>query len=195
MLLSESEKDQMNIVCLSGSKFGMTTRIALDQVLSLIAGKYPQHRTTLLDLADYDVEFSDGRHYLDYEGDTGYVAKTIMEADAIIIGTPIFQASIPGTLKNVFDLLPFNAFQNRVVGIIALAGSARHYLVVEHHLKSILSYMKAYLVRQYVFIEDVDFDDQKTIINPDIHARIERLVHETVLTMEVYNRMKSGRIL
>ncbi len=33
------------------------------------------------------------------EGDTKYVTETIMAADALIIGTPTFQASIPATLK------------------------------------------------------------------------------------------------
>lgn len=67
---------------------------------------------TLIDLAEYDIQFSDGRDYWEYEGDTRYVARTVMEADAIIIGTPIFQASIPATLKNIFDLLPFSAFRD-----------------------------------------------------------------------------------
>jgi FMN reductase len=45
---------------------------------------------------------------MDYTGDTRVVLEKIMEADAYIIGTPVFQASIPGTLKNLFDLLPVN---------------------------------------------------------------------------------------
>ena len=53
--------------------------------------------------------FSDGRDFRDYEGDTKRVAEVIMAADALIIGTPVFHASIPATLKNVFDLLPQNA--------------------------------------------------------------------------------------
>ena len=61
--------------------------------------KFREVSKLLLDLAEYNVQFSDGRNYLEYEGDTGYVTKTIMEADAMIIGTPIFQASIPATLK------------------------------------------------------------------------------------------------
>ncbi|MFP3360314.1 NAD(P)H-dependent oxidoreductase, partial [Planococcus sp. SIMBA_143] len=91
---------------LSGSKVGSKTRTAMNYTITKLQEKYPEMETELLDLADYDIQFSDGRNYLDYEGDTGYVTKTIMEADAVIIGTPIFQASIPATLKNIFDLLP-----------------------------------------------------------------------------------------
>lgn len=77
----------MKIVGLSGSKVGSKTRIAM---VKEIVEKYPESEVTLIDLADYDVQFSDGRDYLKYKGDTKYVAETIMEADAIIIGTPIF---------------------------------------------------------------------------------------------------------
>lgn len=183
----------MKIVCLAGSRFGSTTRVALEHAVKEISKKYPQHRTTLLDLADYEVEFSDGRDYTEYQGDTGHVARTIMESDAVIIGTPIFQASIPGTLKNIFDLLPYNAFEGKVVGIIALAGSARHFLVVEHQLKSILNYMKAHIVRQYVYIEDIDFDDQKEIVNEEIISRIRRLVGDTITTMELCHKIQEQR--
>ena len=96
----------MKIVGLSGSIVGSKTRTAMNYVAKELAEKYPEVEVTLIDLADYNVQFSDGRNYLEYEGDTGFVTKTIMEADAIIIGTPIFQASIPATLKNIFDLLP-----------------------------------------------------------------------------------------
>ena len=183
----------MKVVCLAGSKFGNTTRIALDLVENLIRQRYPDYHTTLLDLADYEIEFSDGRIYQAYQGDTGFVARTIMEADVVIIATPIFQASIPGTLKNIFDLLPYNGFENKVVGIIALAGSPRHFLVIEHQLKSILNYMKAHVVRQYVFIEDADFDANRDITNQNVLLRIRNLVDDTMINLEVMQRLREAR--
>ena len=118
---------------------------------------YPDSTVTLLDLADYDMQFSDGRNYLTYTGDTKYIAETVMNADALIIGTPIFQASIPASLKNVFDLLPEKALRDKVVSMVVTAGSPKHYLIAEQQLRPILSYMKAQLVHTYVFIEEKDF--------------------------------------
>jgi len=108
----------MKIVGISGSIVGSKTRTAMDYMVKEVTENYRDAEVTLIDLADYDVSFSDGRSYLEYEGDTGFVTKTIMEADAIIIGTPIFQASIPATLKNIFDLLPVNAFRDKVVSML-----------------------------------------------------------------------------
>lgn len=182
----------MKVVGLSGSKMGSKTRTAIDYTIKTLEEKYPDIDSEVIDLADYDVQFSDGRNYLEYEGDTRYVAQTIMEADAIIIGTPIFQASIPATLKNIFDLLPINAFREKVVSMIITAGSTKHYLIPEQQLKPILSYMKAQLVQTYVFIEEKDFQ-RKEIINDDVLFRIERLVEDTVVLTETYEKIREAK--
>lgn len=144
----------MKIVGIAGSIVGSKTRTAMNYTLNHAKQHYPDAEVTLLDLSEYTIEFSDGRDYRLYEGDTKYVAETIMEADAIIIGTPTFQASIPGTLKNIFDLLPVNALRDKVVSIIVTAGTGKHYLMIEQQLKPILSYMKAHIVPTYVFVEE-----------------------------------------
>lgn len=179
----------MKIVGLSGSVVGSKTRTAMNYTMDILKKKYPDEDITLIDLADFDVQISDGRNYLDYTGDTGYVAQTLMEADVIIIGTPIFQASIPGALKNIFDLLPVKAFQDKIVSIIVTAGSSKHYLTAEQQLKPILGYMKATIVQTYVFIEEKDFY-QKEITNVDVQFRIERLVEDTVILSNAYQRIR-----
>lgn len=179
----------MRIVVLSGSIVGSKTRTAMNYVVNEVVEKYPDNEVVMVDLADYDIQFSDGRNYQDYEGDTKYVAETIMSADALIIGTPIFQASIPGTLKNVFDLLPEGAFLDKVVSILVTAGSSKHFLVAEQQLKPILAYMKAQLVQTYVFIEEKDFY-RKEIINDDIMFRIQQLVEDTIILSETYSEIR-----
>ncbi|UOR10736.1 NADPH-dependent FMN reductase [Halobacillus amylolyticus] len=182
----------MKIVGLSGSKVGSKTRTAMDYTVKAVTEKYPDTEVTLIDLAEYDVQFSDGRHYWEYEGDTKYVAQTIMDADAIIIGTPVFQASIPATLKNIFDLLPVNAFREKVVSMLVTAGSPKHYLIVEQHLKPILGYMKAQIVQTYVFVEEKDFN-RKVITNDDVLFRIDRLVEDTVVLTETYKTIREAK--
>lgn len=182
----------MKIVLLAGSNVGSKTRTAIDYTFKIVRENYPESEITLLDLAEYEMVFSDGRNYLEYDGDTKYVTETIMEADAIIIGTPIFQASIPATLKNIFDLLPINAFRDKVVSILVTAGTTKHYLIAEQQLKPILAYMKAQIVQTYVFIEEQDFY-RKEIINDDVLFRIERLVEDTVVLTETYKNIREAK--
>jgi len=182
----------MKVVGLSGSIVGTKTRIAMDYTIKTLTEKFPDIEVTLIDLADYDLPFSDGRNYLDYEGDAKYVTQTIMEADTLIIGAPIFQASIPATLKNIFDLLPINAFLDKVTSILITAGSSKHYLIAEHQLKPILAYMKAQIVQTYVFIEEKDFH-RKQIIHDDVLFRIQRLVNDTVELTETFAKIREAK--
>ncbi len=175
----------MRVVVLSGSNVGTKTRTAMNYTVAEIEKNYPDSEITLLDLAEYQMQFSDGRNYLEYEGDTKYIAETVMNADALFIGTPIFQASIPASLKNVFDLLPEKALRDKVVSMVVTAGSPKHYLIAEQQLRPILSYMKAQLVHTYVFIEEKDFY-RNEIINDDIIFRIQRLVEDTMVLTETY---------
>lgn len=179
----------MKVVVLSGSKIGSKTRTAMNYTVKAFKEKYAESELDILDLAEYDVQFSDGRNFMEYDGDTGFVSKTIMEADAIIIGTPIFQASIPATLKNIFDLLPEKAFLNKIVSMVVTAGSPKHYLVAEQQLKPILGYMGAQVVQGYVFIEEKDFH-RKEIVNDDVLFRIDRLVEDTVILTESFQKIQ-----
>lgn len=179
----KKETNKMKIVVLSSSIVGTKTKIALEKTVQFFEEKYAAHEVTLIDLAQYDLPFSDGRNYFEYEGDAKYVTETIMGADALVIGMPVFQASMPATLKNIFDMLPVNAFLNKVVSIIVTAGSPKHYLIAEQQLKPILAYMKAMIVPTYVFIEEKDFL-RTDIVNDDILFRLERLVEDTVHHVE-----------
>ena len=182
----------MSIVVLSGSTMGSKTRTAMQAVFDSLEKDYPQESVTLIDLADYELVFSDGRNYREYIGDTKFVTEKLMEADIIFIGTPIFQASIPAALKNIFDLLPVNAFRDKVVSMLVTAGSAKHYMVADTQLKPILAYMKAQMVQTFVFIEEVDFH-QKEIINHDVLMRLERLAEDTVVLTETFTKIREKK--
>ncbi|GAA1617484.1 NAD(P)H-dependent oxidoreductase [Brevibacterium sanguinis] len=182
----------MRIVVLSGSNVGTKTRTVMEYVAQAVMSFDPDVEVTLIDLAEADMVFSDGRNFTEYSGDTGRITRTLMDADAIIIGTPIFQASIPATLKNVFDLLPTNAFRDKVVGMVATAGSAKHFLIPAQQLTPILTYMKAQVVQPYVFVEEKDLH-RNQIVSSDITQRLDRLVEDTVVLTRTYTAIREER--
>ena len=173
----------MKIVGLSGSNMGTNTRTVMNYLAHAVNETHPEIDFQLIDLAEYDLQFSDGRHYMTYEGDTDFVIKSIMEADAFIIGTPIIQASIPAALKNIFDLIPSDAFENKVVSLFVTAGSPKHYLVVEQHLKPILTYMKAEILQSYAYIDNQAIYNNE-IVDPDVSFRLNRLFTDTLKAIE-----------
>jgi len=182
----------MKIVGISGSNIGTKTRTVMEYVIEQLSEYDSGIEVTFIDLAELDMVFSDGRNYTEYSGDTGEVTRAVMEADALIIGTPIFQASIPATLKNVFDLLPVNAFRDKVVGMVATAGSEKHFLIPQQQLLPILSYMKAQVVQPYVFVEESDIH-RNELVNDDVILRLNRLVEDTVVLTQTYAPIREAK--
>ena len=170
----------MKVVALSGTTAGSKTITTMREVEREVGRNYGTDvEFTMVDLREYDLVFSDGRDYHEYEGDTLTVATKLMEADAIIVGMPVFQASMPGSLKNVFDLLPEEAFKGKAVGIVANAGSPRYFLAAENQLKPVLSFMKAEVVSEIAFIEGREIY-RTEIIEDETKHRIDRVADKTV---------------
>lgn len=182
----------MKLVLLSGSNVGTKTRTVIDHLAEAVAAYDPTIDANVIDLAEADMVFADGRNFTEYTGDTSRVARELMDADAIIIGTPIFQASIPATLKNIFDLLPTSAFRDKVVAMVATAGSAKHYLIPQQQLHPILTYMKAQVVQPYVFVEEKDLL-RGQIVNTDVLARLDRLVEDTLVLTQTYASIREAK--
>ena len=101
----------LKVVGLSGSVAGSQTITTMREVEKEIGRTYgTEVNFKMLDLRDYQLQASDGRDFHEYDGDTYQVATTLAAADAIIVGTPIFQGSIPGALKNVLTYYRKMAF-------------------------------------------------------------------------------------
>lgn len=182
----------MKIVVLSGAAAGTRTRTVARSIEQQLVSTYPDHTTTLIDLSGLTIQFSDGRNYLDYTGDTAAVARALMDADIVVVTSPIYQASMPGALKNVLDLLPTDGLAETVVSMVITAGSARHSLVPELHFKPVFTYLKAYTVPTYVFIEEKSIQ-RGEIIDDDVHLRIERLLDDTITLAEVYAAIRERK--
>ncbi|GAB6089381.1 NADPH-dependent FMN reductase [Spirochaeta dissipatitropha] len=180
----------MKIMVLSGSVAGNKTRAAAVYAVNRLLEHNSEHEARLLDLAEYSLEYSDGRNYLDYSGDTGHVVREIMAADILIVASPIFQASMPGALKNVLDLLPTDALRDKIVALIVTAGSQRHNFIPETMFKPIFGYLKAHMVESYVFIEDRDFQNSQ-IANDDVFFRIQRLIEDALTLADVYAAVRN----
>jgi FMN reductase/FAD reductase [NAD(P)H] len=179
----------MKLLGISGTIVGSKTGIAVEQVLKTVRQSYPDIETELLDMKQYDVRFCDGRDPATYTGDTKRVVDIVAAADFYIIGTPIFQASITGVLKNLFDLLPVSALYNKVMGFVAVGGTYQHYLVIENQLKPIAGYFRAFVAPSYVYLHDSHFNEKREITDPDVLQRLEKLAHEVVFMQQ---RLKSG---
>jgi FMN reductase len=80
----------------------------------------------------------------------------IVQADVVIVATPIYKAAYTGLLKAILDLLPQNALANKIVLPLASAGGSAHYLALDYALKPVLSALGARNVLGGIFASESD---------------------------------------
>ncbi|MDQ6600949.1 NADPH-dependent FMN reductase [Bacillus salipaludis] len=170
----------MKLLGISGTITGSKTKVVVDKLLAEVKCNHPEIEVELLDLKQYDVQFCDGRDPSTYTGDTKKVIDIVSSADFYIIGTPIFQGSITGALKNLFDLIPPQVFRNKVMGFVATGGTYQHYLVIENQLKPIAGYFRAFVAPGFVYAHNDHFNKANEIVDLDVLERISALSEEVV---------------
>src|SRR4051794_36149049 len=113
----------------------------------------------ILNLAETPVEICDGRALEAYGEATREAIARIAAAAAVLIGAPVYRASYPGVLKNLLDVTPVEALQNKPVGIVAMGGSPHHYLGVDTQLRQVLGWFGALVAPTSVYLTSGDFRD------------------------------------
>jgi NAD(P)H-dependent FMN reductase len=101
----------------SGSTMLAALRVALAGAQALGA------ETQLIDLRDYELIFCDGkRNERDYPDDVVNLRRMVQGAHGIIWGTPEYHGGPSGVLKNALDLMGFDEFQGKVIGLVGTSG-------------------------------------------------------------------------
>ena len=114
-----------------------------------------------INLADAGVEMCDGRADDAYNQATRAAVAQLMAAKSVLIAAPVYRASYPGVLKNLLDIAPVAALQNKPVGIVAMGGSPHHYLAVDTQLRAVLTWFGALVAPTAVYLTGGDFEDGK----------------------------------
>ena len=178
----------MKLVGISGSLIGSKTSKVVYEVLMAVKTADPTIVIELIDLKDFEVEFVKGTPLSYYNEDTINVVNTILNADFLVFGTPIYQASITGVLKNLFDHMPIDAFKSKVTAMVTTGGTDKHFLVTEYHLKPILSYLKGVVPVGNVFVQNDDFNEENEVKNKEVSSRIQKLAKEMLLLQKALNK-------
>ncbi|MGE3075091.1 MAG: NADPH-dependent FMN reductase [Dehalococcoidia bacterium] len=119
------------------------------------------HSTTLIDLGQLSLGFADGRPLDQLTDDTPKLVHGVEGADAVILATPVYRATLTGALKNALDLLPIEALMGKPVGVVAMGATLHHFLGAESHLRDILSWFGAWQLPTNVYLSSADFAEGK----------------------------------
>ncbi|MDW3094641.1 MAG: NADPH-dependent FMN reductase [Gammaproteobacteria bacterium] len=132
-----------------------------------------------LNVSQFNVQFCDARDPSQYEGDARVLIDKIINADAYIIGTPMYRGTYTGILKNLFDLIPNESMIGKPVGLIATGGSDHHYLALEHELKPLLGFFLAIVLPGVVYANNNHYS-QGNISSDEIMMKLQQLGESVV---------------
>jgi len=108
--------------------------------------------------------------------------KKVQQAQVIVIGTPIYQASFSGSLKLLLDVIPERGLHHKIVLALATAGSDSHLLVPDYTLKPIFSAFGAtHLLRSlYVNSREITVTPNGEYLIPDpIRERLQARLQDS----------------
>lgn len=91
---------------------------------------------------------------------TGAVAEAVEAvgaADALVVVSPTFSASMSGLVKSFFDILEPDTLRGKPVLMAATGGTERHSLMLEFAMRPLFSYLGASPIRTAVFAATADF--------------------------------------
>ena len=157
------------VVALCGSlRDGSYTRLAAQHALA--AADERGAETDLLDLREFDLPLFDPDH--EDAGDAETLRERIREADAIILGTPMYHGSYASPLKTAIDYCGFDEFENKTVGLLGIAGGNFPITALDH-LRSVCRALDAWVLPYQAAVprasgkfEDGEFTD------PDLTDRV-----------------------
>jgi FMN reductase len=107
----------------------------------------------------------------------------IEAADLIIASTPVYKGSYTGMFKHLIDLLDFKSLSGVPVALLAVGGSERHALVVEHQLRPLFAAFNAATLPTGVFVLDKTIEAGR-IIDPAVSSRLQVLIQEAVAALQ-----------
>jgi NAD(P)H-dependent FMN reductase len=137
---------QIQVVGISGSlRDGSYTRMALNVALQ---GAAEMGATTrLIDLREYELVFCDGNQDESaYPPDVFRLREEVKAAQGILLGTPEYHASLSGVLKNALDLMGFQEFEGKMVGLIGVSGGATGAINALNSLRTIGRSLHAWVI-------------------------------------------------
>jgi len=119
----EANNKPLKVIAIAGSlRKTSYTRFALQVVLDEV--KNLGGEIECIDLRQYTLPFCEGYDDQQDYPDLVKFKQEVAKADALVIGTPEYHGGYSGVIKNAIDLLDRNIFENRIVGLVGVAGGS-----------------------------------------------------------------------
>jgi FMN reductase len=167
----------IRVVGLSGSlRDGSYTRLAVQ--IALRGAAELGAETRLLDLRDYKLPFCTGRvDEATCPPDVLRVRRDLRVAQGIILGTPEYHASFSGVLKNALDLMGFDEFEGKMLGLVGVSGGRLGAINALNSLRMVGRALHAWVIPEQVSVAEAQrvFDAEGRLRDPSTEGALEEV--------------------
>ena len=117
-------------------------------------------------------------------GEVAEFREAIEAADAVLIATPEYNASIPGALKNALDWasrpFPDNALRHKPAAVIGASTGLFGAVWAQAETRKVLKYAGAQVLdtELAVGLADSAFDEHDGLVDPELRTRLGELLSE-----------------
>lgn len=163
----------LNLVGLSGNITTPSKTRKLVETTLAIAANQLDAETHVIEINDFGDQLGRARRLEDLDEAGRALVTRLVEADALVVATPIYKGSYPGLFKHLIDLLDPAALKDKPLLIAATGGGEKHALAVEHQLRPLFAFFEAQTLGTAVHVSDKDFENGR-LTNPAALARLTR---------------------
>lgn len=182
MSIDTAIKETVRVVGISGS---LRAESYTQRCVSLaLAGAQERGaETEMIDLREYDLIFCDGsKREAERALDVARLCRTVRQAHGIILGTPEYHASYSGVLKNALDLMGFDEFGGKVVGLVGVSGGAMGAINALNNLRLVGRSLHAWVLPLQVSVPQgwKQFDGNGRLQDEQLEDRLREVGREVV---------------
>lgn len=170
-----SEKQKIKVVAISGSvRQNSFTSKALK--VALRGAEELGAEVELLELNSYELVFCHGEESL-YPPDVHKLRSKVESAHGIILGTPEYHGGYSGVLKNALDLMGFQQFEGKMVGLVGVSGGKMGAINALNSLRVVGRTLHAWVVPQQASIAEAwkYFDDNGQVKDDDLADQVKKV--------------------
>jgi FMN reductase len=170
---------KLNVVAVSGNVSSPSRTLVLAREIAAAIGNYERIKSDIIEIAEIGPLIGSAFFRKELPREAEAVIKLIERADILIAATPVYRASYTGLFKHLFDFVDQDALVDVPIILAATAGSSRHALMLEHELRPLFSFFRAYTVPTGIYATEADFENYQ-INNKSLAERIDTAAFQAV---------------
>jgi len=162
----------ITVLAVSGSRRERSyTKKSLQMVLEA-AGEMGVE-TGMIDLGAVDLPLYHPDH--DEQGDSAELTRRVREAEAVVVGSPVYHGSYSSTFRNFHDYCSRDDYRGTAVGLVATAGGGSYGATLEH-MRSTVRGVYGRTVPEQVGVRNASKKyDSDTLTDDDTRRRLQEL--------------------